>query len=417
MNRFWHPMADMGLVAERGELVIDRGEGAYVFDEDGRRYLDATASLWYCNVGYGREEIAEAAARQLRKLPVYHAYGDVATRPVLELAERVASLFPVEGAAVYFTSGGGEAVDSAIKLARGYWSRVGKPQRTVVIARDRAYHGLNGLGTSLAGSDVFREGVGPVAGDVEHVAWDSAAALREAIDRLGAERVAAFICEPVIGAGGVYAVPPEYLVEVQAVCHETGVLLILDEVITGFGRLGDWFASNRFGLQPDLATFAKGITSGYVQLGGFIASPRVQEPFWKSGGGGVWRHGYTYSGHTTAAAAGLANLDVIERDGLVDQVARLEGELVEALAPLTEHELVAEIRAGTGLLAAVQLTDPSAADRVVAEARDRGILTRGLLGGSLQVSPPFVVTRADLDDLATGFQAALDSVAARLAAA
>src|SRR5438309_7500033 len=157
-------MADMGLVAEAGEFVVDRGEGAYVFDESGRRYLDATASLWYCNVGHGRAEIAEAAGRQLARLAAYHTYADFATRPVLELAERVSSLFPVEGGAVFFTSGGGDAIESAVKLARRYWSLVGEPSRTVVIARDRAYHGLNGFGTALAGADTFREGVEPLVG-------------------------------------------------------------------------------------------------------------------------------------------------------------------------------------------------------------------------------------------------------------
>src|SRR5439155_21666187 len=164
-----------------------------------------------------------------------------------------------------------------------------------------------------------------------HVAWDSADALRQAIGRFGPERVAAFICEPVIGAGGVYAVPAEYLSEVQAICRETGVLFIVDEVITGYGRLGKWFGSERFGVEPDIATFAKGITSGYVPLGGFVASPRVQEPFWRPGGSGVWMQGYTYSGHTTAAAAALVNLDILERERLPEAVARLERELLDAL--------------------------------------------------------------------------------------
>jgi adenosylmethionine-8-amino-7-oxononanoate aminotransferase len=405
----------MGLVSARGELVLERGEGVYVFDEQGRRYLDATASLWYCNVGYGRSEIADAVARQIRALPAYHTYTDLTTRPVTELAERIASLFPVEDVSVFFGSGGGgEAVDSAFKLARRYWSLVGESERTVVIARERAYHGMNGFGTALAGAEMWREGVGPLTPDVLHVPWDSAEALGEAIERAGPGRAAAFFCEPVIGAGGVLAPPEGYLDAVRSICRTTGALFVADEVITGFGRAGDWFASGRFALDPDLVTFAKGVTSGYVPLGGVIVSPRVAEPFAQPQGGVTWRHGYTYSGHAAAAAAAHANLDIIERERLVERALALERELADALAPLADHPLVAEVRAGTGVMAAVQLADPALADQAVLAAREAGVLTRVVLGGALQVSPALVITHAELGELADGLSAALDACLERV---
>ncbi|HST24691.1 MAG TPA: aminotransferase class III-fold pyridoxal phosphate-dependent enzyme [Gaiellaceae bacterium] len=409
MTRFWHPFADMGLVEERGELVLERGEGARLWDEQGRSYIDATGALWYCNVGYGRAEIAEAAAEQIRLIPAYSAYADLATRPAVDLAERLAALSPLDDARVFFCSGGGEAIESASKLARRFFSLTGQPERSVLISRDRSYHGVAGFGTSLAGPDVFREGLTPPVPDVIHVAWDSSDALRDAIENVGAERVAAFFCEPVIGAGGVLAPPAGYLDDVQAICRDAGCLFVVDEVITSFGRCGHWFASERFGIDPDLITFAKGSTSGYLPLGGVIASGRIAEPFWKPGGGVMFRHGYTYSGHAAVAAASHANLDILDRDGLIPRGAELETELTEALAPLGEHELVSEIRSGTGVMGAVQLKDPSLADRASMLSREHGVITRVLYGGALQISPPLVITRDELDEMTAGIGAALDA--------
>ncbi|HEY6030632.1 MAG TPA: aminotransferase class III-fold pyridoxal phosphate-dependent enzyme, partial [Gaiellaceae bacterium] len=327
MGSYWHPFADMGAVEASGELRIVRGEGAYVFDADGKRYFDATAALWYCNVGHGRAEIADAAARQLREVAAYNNYGDLTTPAASELAERVAALAPVPGSKVFFCSGGSDAIDSAGKLARRYWHELGRPEKTVLLSRRNAYHGVNGVGTSISGLPPNREGFGPLLESVQ-VEWDSPAALTAAIDELGDERVAAFFCEPVIGAGGVLAPPEGYLEAVRLICRERDVLFVADEVITGFGRCGSWFASERWSLEPDLLTCAKGITSGYLPLGALVVSPRVAEPFFR--GGVMWRHGYTYSGHATACAAALANLDVIEREGLVKRAAGLERELAEA---------------------------------------------------------------------------------------
>ncbi len=422
MTHFWHPVANMQAVEQNGEFILDRADGVHVWDEDGRRYLDATASLWYCNVGYGRDEIVDAVAAQMRKLPAYSAYDDFSTRPTSELADRIAAIAPMPGARIFFTSGGAEAIETAAKLARRYWSHVGQPEKRVVISRERAYHGMAAYGTSLAGADVFKAGLGTLVADAAQVQWNSADSLRDAIGRIGAERVAAFIAEPVIGAGGALAPPPGYLQEVRQVCRDADVLYISDEVICGYGRVGDWFASSRFGLEPDMATFAKGITSGYVPLGGVIVGPRISEPFW-NGEAGMFRHGYTYSGHATATAAAHPNLDIMESERLPARALELEQELTAALAPLADHPLVAEVRSGVGVIAAVQpdpeliAADATLADRLRLACRANGVLTRTLVGGALQISPALIVTRAELDEIAAGIGAALDQVAATVAVA
>ncbi len=417
MTRFWHPVANMHAVERDGEFILDHADGVEIWDEQGRRYLDATASLWYCNVGYGRQEIVDAVVAQMRKLPAYSAYDDLATRPTTELADRVASIAPMADARVFFTSGGAEAIETAAKLARRYWSHVGQPERRIVISRERAYHGMAAYGTSLAGSEVFKAGLGTLVPDAAQVPWNSADALREAIEGIDPERVAAFVCEPVIGAGGALAPPPGYLQEARQVCRDFDVLFIADEVICGYGRVGDWFASRRFGLEPDMVTFAKGITSGYIPLGGLIVGPRIAEPFW-NGEAGMFRHGYTYSGHATATAAAHPNLDIMEREQLPARALELELELTQALAPLVDHPLVTEVRSGLGVIAGVQpdpelvAADPTLPDRLRLACRANGVLTRTLVGGALQVSPALIVTRAQLDEMVAGVAAALDQVAA-----
>lgn len=408
---FWNPFANMGAIREEAISIV-RGRGATVWDAQGRAYLDGTGSLWYANVGHGRPELAEAAARQMRELAAYQTYDFYTSPPAEELAERVASLVPIEGAKVFFTSGGGDAIDTAAKLALAYWAAVGRPDKRVIVSREFAYHGTNAYGTSLGGIEANLPPYGRLVPEVEQVPWDDARALAETIDRIGAGRVAAFFAEPVIGAGGVLHPPEGYLEAVQEICRERDVLLVVDEVITGFGRLGEWFASGRFGLSPDLITCAKGITSGYVPLGAVVASARIAEPFWQPGTSLVFRHGYTYSGHTTACAVGLANLDIVEREGLVGRVRALESVLDAALRPLESHPLVAEVRAGLGLLAAVELADPGRLGRVVDEARARGVLLRGVRGVALQISPPFVTTEDEIATLARVIGESLDAAAA-----
>ena len=418
MTDFWHPFADMASVQAHGELELVRGDGVWVFDDHNRPYLDATASLWYCNVGWGRTEIADAAAAQMRRLPAYSTFADLTNRPADELASRIAALAPVPGSKVFLTSGGSDSIDTATKMARRYWQLRGAPERTVLIRREKAYHGMHTAGTSLAGIPANATGHGELIEDVTEVAWDDADALRAAIERDGPDRVAAFFCEPVIGAGGVFPPPEGYLKAARAVCKEHDVLFIADEVITGFGRCGDWFASDRFGLEPDIITCAKGITSGYLPMGAVIAAPWVAEPFWEPGAG-MWRHGYTYSGHATVAAAAMANLDIIERESLCARARTLEETLVGALAPLADHELVEEVRGGTGVLAAVSLRhdlladEPTLGAKVGAACRDHGMLVRPLVGGAVAVSPPLVIADDEVEQIAERFRAGLDAVAAR----
>jgi adenosylmethionine-8-amino-7-oxononanoate aminotransferase len=247
------------------------------------------------------------------------------------------------------------------------------------------------------------------------VPWDDASGLAKVIEQVGADRVGAFFCEPVIGAGGVYFPPEGYLAEVQQICRENDVLFVADEVITGFGRTGEWFGSVRYGLQPDMMTVAKGLTSGYLPLGAVIAGPHVAEPFWRTGSTEVFRHGYTYSAHPAACAVGIANLDIIEREQLVARVRELEPALAAALAPVAQHELVSEVRTGAGLLAGIELdqaareADPALGGRIVTAARERGVITRLLRGVALQVSPPFVISAAELHQMAEVLSAALDA--------
>lgn len=239
---YWHPFADMAAVASHGELLLDRGEGCHVWDVEGKRYLDATASLWYCNVGWGRREIGEAAAAQMAKLPSYSNFGDTVSSSTLDLADRVAGLAPVPGSKVFLTSGGSDSIDTATKMARHYWQLLGEPDRTVLVRREKAYHGMHTAGTSLAGIPANAQGHGALIEDIVEVPWNEADSLRAAIEHVGEDRVAAFFCEPVIGAGGVFPPPEGYLDAVRQVCTDTGTLFVADEVITGFGRCGDWFA-------------------------------------------------------------------------------------------------------------------------------------------------------------------------------
>ena len=407
MTRLWHPFAAMGKV-DGHEFVLVRGEGSRVWDADGAEYLDATAGLWFANVGHGRAEIADAVAAQLRTLAAHHVFGDHANEPALELAERVAALAPAPDAAVFFGTGGAEAVDTAAKIVRRYWALVGQPQRTVIVSRLHAYHGTAAYGTSLSGIPAVRDGYGTLVGDVAGVAHDDPDGLARTLDELG-ERAAAFIGEPMIGAGGAIPPPEGYWRAVERICRERGVLLVADEVISGFGRLGTWFGCERFGITPDLVTCAKGLTSGYIPLGGVIVSGKVRAPFWDESAA-PFLQGGTYSGHAAACVAGLVNLDIIEHEGLVERVAELEPVLRELLAPLGELDGVAEVRS-LGLAGAVEFdadllaANPGAPAAATMAARRNGVLTRVLRGVALQLSPPFVTTREELAAMVDGVAA------------
>ncbi len=402
----WHGFADMGAVQRDGAFVVSRGEGAYIWDDAGTRYLDATAGLWFTNVGHGRTEIADAVAAQLSKVAHFSNFGDFTSDTTVALAERLGAIAPVPGSKVFFTSGGSDSVDSAAKLARRYWNEMGRPGKKLIVGRQKAYHGMHVAGTALAGIPVNREGYGELMPDARTVGWDDAKSLLELIEREGADAIAAFFCEPIIGAGGIYPPPEGYLTEVRDICREHDILFVVDEVVTGFGRIGgSWFASTRFGLEPDMITTAKGLTSGYVPMGAVFVAPAVAEPFF--GGGVWWRHGYTYGGHAGAAAAAMANLDIVERENLLAESKRLESSLHEHLAPLAEHPRVAEVRSGLGAVAAVQLVDPAEAVPFVKTLRAHGVSGRAAGQGAMQFSPSFVMTDEQVAEMAAGVRAAL----------
>ncbi len=410
MGSFWHPFAPMQIVGS-APFVVDHGEGIYVFDESGHRYLDATASLWYSNLGYGRREIADAVGAQQGKLHAYHAFGDFVTRPALALADRLAGVAPVPDSKVFFGSGGSDAVDTAAKLARRYAHEMGQSRRSILIAREFAYHGMHTYGTALGGLEPNRLGYGELVSDIVFVPYDDAEAVAKVIDHHGPERIAGMFVEAVIGAGGVRPVPVDYLRRVRQIIEEAGALYIADEVITGFGRCGDWFAASRFDLRPDIITFAKGVTAGYQPLGGIIASPKVAAPFFATPGL-VWRHGYTYSGHSTACVAGLVVMDLYEREGLFARALELETELLDAIRPLTDLSVVASVRGGVGAMAAIQLddSDPTLGGRAVVACRSAGIMTRIMVGGGLQISPPLTITSSQVAEMSDGFRRGLDSL-------
>jgi adenosylmethionine-8-amino-7-oxononanoate aminotransferase len=413
-SRLWHPFADMSHV-KNAELVLDRAEDVWIWDVDGNRYLDATASLWYANVGHGRQEIVDAAMEQMRKLEAYSAFGDFSTPVATELAGRLADVAPMVDAKIFLGSGGGDAIDTASKLARRYFQAVGQPQRVHLISRLHGYHGTHGFGTSLAGIEANRSGFGVFDPATSSVPHDDVGALAAAFERIGPENVAAFFCEPVIGAGGVIPPPPGYIEACAALCAENGVLFVADCVICGFGRLGGWYGVERFGIEPDIITFAKGVTSGYLPLGGIAVSGRVAEPFWEEGAP-MFRHGATYAAHATCCAAGIANLDILERENLIPRGQELEADLFAALAPLATDPSVSEIRGGTGLLASVALrpevmaSRPDAPAVVSAGAREAGVFVRAQ-PSAVAVSPPLTIQHEHLPLIAEGMAAGLAKLA------
>ncbi|GGK41511.1 aminotransferase family protein [Nocardia camponoti] len=407
MNALWHGFADMGAVTRDGAFVVARGDGAYVYDEAGKQYLDATAGLWFTNVGHGRSEIADAVADQLRTIAHYSNFGDITEPATAALAEKLATIAPVPGSKIFFTSGGSDSVETAAKLARRYWAEQGKTDKKILIGRRLAYHGMHYASTAIGGLAPNKEGYdGPLVDETRQVEWNDAKSLLATIEEVGAEKIAAFFCEPIIGAGGVYPPPPGYLAEVRQICRDNDILFVADEVVTGFGRIGgSWFASTRFDLRPDLMTTAKGLTSGYLPMGAVFIAPHIAEPFFA---GGTWfRHGYTYGGHAGSAAAALANLAIIERENLLDEALRLEQTIHTAFAPLADHPRVAEVRSGVGAVAAVQLADPSEGPGLVKTLREHGVSGRAAGAGAMQISPSFVMTDEQVGELAARFTRAL----------
>ncbi len=393
----WSAQAHMPSVIGR-QIEIVRGEGSYVITSSGQRLLDATAGLWHANIGHGREELARAAYEQMTRLETYHIFGRFVNDAAVSLAERVAPFAPFADAKVIFASGGGDAVDIACKLARRHWQLEGKTTKKIILSREFAYHGLHAYGTSIAGLEPNRDGYGSESLIPETARVDNSdiAKVEAVIERIGAENIAALIAEPVMGTGGVIPPAPGYLEGLQRLAAEHDILLIADEVITGFGRTGTMFACERFNFTPDMVLMAKGITSGYAPLGGVLVAPRLWKRFYDGADAPVYRFGATYSGHATVCAVAHANLDILEQEGLVARAGELEKVLDTALDRAREHDLVEDVRCG-GFLGGIQLASSIDADALADYALEQGVILRILRGHTVQISPPFIVNEEEIE--------------------
>jgi adenosylmethionine-8-amino-7-oxononanoate aminotransferase len=440
---FIHPYTDFTTFATEGSHVITRSSGVHVTDGDGRTYLDAIAGLWCINLGHGRDEIADAMAAQAREMPYFNTFGHSTNVPASMLAGRLAELAPGHLNHVFYTTGGSTANDTAIRLVHYYFNRLGKPAKKKILSRHNAYHGSTYFAAALTGIHGVHYGFDRISQDIVHHL--SAANMyrrpdgmdegsfcdflvdefRNRITQLGAENIAAFIAEPVMGAGGVLIAPEGYHRRMAAVCREHEILYVADEVVTGFGRLGHWFASeDRFGHVPDVIVSAKGISSGYCPLGATIFSDELREVIGKpQGPGGVLSHGFTYSGHPVACAAALKTIELLERENIFDNVRQLGPYLQSRLQELTTHEIVGDVR-GDHLMAGIELVqdkqsranfapDRGAAHKVFVAARELGLIVRPV-GDVVILSPPLVISRADVDTIVDTLHAAIAEASADL---
>jgi putrescine aminotransferase len=440
---YLHPFTDHKDLGDRGGArIITRAEGVYIYDSDGNRILDGMAGLWCVNLGYGRRELADAAARQMRELPYYNSFFQCTHPPAIELSELLSDLSPGNFNHVFFAGSGSEANDTQVRLIRRYWDLLGHPGKMTIIARKNAYHGSTLGGASLGGMAAMHEQmVLPVPGIVhieqpyhfglggdlspDEFGLRQARLLEEKINEIGVDKVAAFFAEPVQGAGGVIIPPETYWPEIQRICDEYGILLVADEVITAFGRLGEWFGSTHYGIRPDLISIAKGVTSGYLPLGGALVSDRVADVVIASGG--EFAHGYTYSGHPAACAVALEVLHIQQREKIVERVKQHTAPYFsKRWAALGEHPIVGEARS-LGLVGAIEIVrDKAARERfhkdLGAGTRCRDIcVNNGLVmravGDTMIVSPPLIVEDAHVDELVEKAWKCLDLTAASLEAA
>lgn len=416
-------------------LVIERGEGVWLYTTDGRKILDGMAGLWNVNAGYGREELAKAAYDQMRELAFTSNFAGMTNLPSIQLADKLAG-FAYEGLnTTFFTSGGSEANDSAFKTARYYWKRKGKPGKYKVIARRGAYHGITLAATFATGLEKYQTMFGPAMDGFVHIpapnpyryegklktgetiGQAAARELEEAILREGADTVAAFIAEPVMGVGGVIIPPADYFPLVREICNKHEVLFIADEVITGFGRTGEWFALKHWNVKPDILSFAKAITSGYAQLGGIQISDAIRETIESAAEQEAYMHGYTYSGHAMACAVGLKNLEIMEKEDFPKRARELGKRLKEGLESLKEFSFVGDVR-GLGLVCGVEIVsnkadktpDPAMTARINTAALERGLRSRPL-GNTLAFSPPLSILEDEVDEIVRRLASAMDSIA------
>jgi putrescine aminotransferase len=432
-----HPQGDLGApVGTVPQLIFKSGSGATLTDIDGREYIDGFASLWNVNVGYGRTELADAAAAQMKTLAFSSAYGGFGSAPAIELATKLAELAPGELEVTYFASGGAEANDTAYKIARLYWTLRGEPERVNIVSRIRDYHGLTFGATSATGLPNFWKGFGPLAPGFLHAPSPDpyrfsgegspgavyARALEDVVLKAGAHTVAAVVAEPIQGAGGVIVPPADYFPLLRQVCDRHGLLLIADEVITGFGRTGRWFALEHWNVQPDLMIFAKGVTSGYLPLSGVMLTRSVHDTL--KSVKGPFAHGFTYSGHPTACAVALRNVQILEDEHLVDRAAERGAYLQKQLEQLRSHEIVGDVR-GLGLVAGIELVRDrdtkelydvtvGVARRIWLDALEQGVIVRPLPGDVVAICPPFVISEQQIDQIALVLDKAIARVAKEL---
>jgi putrescine---pyruvate transaminase len=433
---FLHPFTDFQALARKGSRVIERADNIYLWDTEGHKILDAMSGLWCVNVGYGQRALIDAATKQLETLPFYNAFFQTATPPAIELAELLAEVSPPSFQHVFFSGSGSEGNDTVVRMVRRYWDILGQPERQVIISRKNAYHGSTMAGASLGGmAGMHAQGGLPIPGivHIDQPYWfenggalsrdefglAAARQLEAKIVELGADKVAAFIGEPIQGAGGVIIPPATYWPEVQRICDRHGILLVSDEVITGFGRTGRWFGCETMGFKPDLMTFAKGVTSGYIPLGGVMVGDRVAKVLIERGG--EFNHGYTYSGHPVACAVALANIRLVREQGLVERVRDDVGPyLAQAYAQLAEHPLVGEAQT-CGLMGALLLVRDKAGPRggtPFASDLEVGMVCRGhcfgnglimrAVGDRMIVAPPLVITRPQIDEMVALIRRCLD---------
>jgi putrescine aminotransferase len=434
-----HPFTDHKALHEKRSRIITRAEGAYIFDADGNRILDGMSGLWCVNAGYGQQSLIDAATKQLNELPYYNNFFQCAHPPSIELAALLQEVSPPQINRVFFAGSGSESNDTVVRMVRTYWDLMGQPQRHTIISRKNAYHGSTVAAASLGGmKPMHRQSGLPIPG-IEHIDqpyWFgsdrslppdefglvTARALEEKINEIGVDKVAAFIGEPVQGAGGVIIPPDTYWPEIQRICDEYGILLISDEVITGFGRLGEWFGADYYGTRPDLMPFAKGVTSGYLPLGGVLVGDRVADVM--IGKGGEFFHGYTYSGHPVACAVAIANIRLIQERGLVERVRNDIGPyLQQRWRKLGEHPLVGETRM-VGLMGALELVASKDTLERFPEKRGAGTVCRDIfvenglvlraVGDTMVCAPPLVLAHEEADELVDKAWQCLDLTARAL---
>ena len=435
-----HPFTDSRDLNQRGTRIITRADGVYLWDSSGRQILDAMAGLWCVNVGYGRRELADVAHAQMLQLPYYNSFFQCTTPPTIELAALLAELAPAHINHVFFTGSGSESNDTILRMVRRYWSLLGEPQKSVIISRRNAYHGSTVAAASLGGMQpMHAQGGLPIPGivHIDQPYWYGeggdedpqafglriARQLEEKILQLGLDRVAAFIAEPIQGAGGVIIPPETYWPEIQRICDRYGILLIADEVICGFGRTGRWFGSDYYQIRPDLMTIAKGLSSGYQPIGGVLVGDRVADVLINLCG--EFTHGFTYSGHPVAAAVAAANLRIIRDEQLIENVDRKTGPyLQQRWRELSDHPLVGEVR-GLGFIGALELVKNRDTRQGFAIKGKVGTLCRDLaienglvmraVGDTMIIAPPLVMTTDQIDELIDKARRCLDQTAEQIA--